>query len=512
MPTAAMVSASLGSRAMLSPKLRHLVPALVAGVALALTGCGGDSGASSPLDEALGYLPEDAGFAFIADTDPDAYSDFQDLAEKFPFASRATDFLKQALERGSIDFDEQIRPLLGNEVVIGTSDNASFLDNSDDTPFVLALETEDADKLRELAEDSGDKTGENEGYDQYESDDGTVLAIKDDVLVLSNDERTLEAALRQRGEDDRLTEDDVDPTFEDLTDEGPIRAYVNVRSLLAASPQAKDALKVEWVDHIDTFGLSADADDEQFAIDWSLRTDSEGLTDDDLPIASGSEAPQVLERDEGSAEVVLGLRDPSQLIDFGLAAAKVVDPAGFAEFESGKAAIGRQLGVDVDKDVLAQLTGNVAAVVTIDGDFGLRSELEDSAAFEDTLAKVMDGLPDFADGVTVVKPKGSDFYGVSDEKGDSFVVGIAEGALIVANTAKLADEVASRGLVDADGAEGAFVASADAEQLANAAIAKTRGALPAIGGSLLTGPLGELLESVSASTGGLKGHLELNID
>jgi hypothetical protein len=210
---------------------------------------------------------------------------------------------------------------------------------------------------------------------------------------------------------------------------------------------------------------------------------------------------------------MLGLRDPSQVIDFGIAAAKVVNPAGYAEFENGKAQIGKRLGIDVDEDVLAQLTGDVAAVVSIDGDFGVRSELEDPGAFEGTLAKVMDGLPEFADGVTVTKPrKGSDFYGVADENGDSFAVGVAEGQLVVANTPALAGELATRGLVDAEGAEGAFVASADAEQLANAAIAKTRGALPAIGGSLLTGPLGELLQSVSASTEGLTGHLELNVD
>ena len=223
---------------MLSPKLPHFLPVFVVTGAIVLAGCGGDSDSSSPLDEALGYLPEDAGFAFVAATDPDDYSDFRDLAENFPFADRAQDLLKQTLERGSVDFDDQIRPLLGNDVVIGTSDNASFLDSGSETPFVLALQTEDADKLEELAQSGGEKTGENEGYDVYESDDGTVLAIKDEVLVLSNDEATLEDALKQRGEDDRLTEDDVEPAFEDLPEDAPVKAYVNAQALLAASPGA----------------------------------------------------------------------------------------------------------------------------------------------------------------------------------------------------------------------------------------------------------------------------------
>ena len=498
---------------MLSPKFSHLLPAFVVTGAIALAGCGGDSDSSSPLDEALGYLSEDAGFAFVASTDPDDYGDFQDLAENFPFADRAQDLLKQSLERGSVDFDEQIRPLLGNEVVVGTSDNASFLDSGSDTPFVLALQTEDADKLDELAQSSGDSSGESEGYDMYESEDGTFLAVKDEVLVLSNDEATLDDALKQRGEDDRLTEDDVAPAFEDLPEGSPVRAYANVRALLEQSPDAKDALKVEWVDHLETLGLSLDAGDDALALDWSLTTDSEDLTDDDLPIASGSESPQLLARDEGSAEVVAGLHDPSQVIDFALAAAKVVDPAGYAEFESGKETIGKQLKVDVDEDVLAQLTGNAAAVVSIDGDFGLRSELEDPDAFKDTLAKIMDGLPEFADGVTVTQPRAGDsFYGVADQDGDSFAVGVADDSLIVANTAKLAAEVATRGLVDAEGQEGALVASADAEQLVNAALAKFRGGVAGLGGSLVTGPLGELSQSIESSTDGLSGHLELDID
>ena len=86
---------------MLSPKLSHVLPALVVAGAIALAGCGGDSDAASPLDEALGYLPEDAGFAFVASTDLDDYADFRDLAENFPFADRAQDLLKQSLERGS---------------------------------------------------------------------------------------------------------------------------------------------------------------------------------------------------------------------------------------------------------------------------------------------------------------------------------------------------------------------------------------------------------------------------
>jgi hypothetical protein len=499
---------------MLSPKLSPPLLALITTAALALGGCGGDDEASSALDESLGYLPEDAGFAFVASTDVEDYEDLRQTLDKFPFAGRAEDLLKQSLEQGGVDFDDDIKPLLGNEVVIGAADNASFVDSSSDTPFVLAIETQDSGKLEDLAKKDGREQGESEGYDIYQGqEDDTWLAIKDEVLVLSDDEETLKGALKQRGEDDRLTEEDVEAAFEELPEDAPVRVYANVGALLAADPDAKDALKVKWVDHIETLGMSADATDDAIAIDYSVRT-AEDLTDDDLPLASGAEAPRVLERDDDSAEVVLGLRDPSQVVDFALSALKVVDPAGFAEYETGKEALGRRLGIDVDRDLLAQLTGDVAALVTIQGRFGVRAELEDSDAFEDTLRKVMDGLPKLAgDDLTVTPPKDGDrFYGVATSDGQTYAVGVAEGALVVANDAPLASEVATRALVEAEGQEGAFVGVADAEQLANAALAQFQGGLEGLGGSLFTGPLGDVLTSSSATTDGVTGSFELKIE
>jgi hypothetical protein len=500
---------------MRSPKLSLLLCALITTGVLAVAGCGGDDEkAASPLDEVVGFLPEDAGFAFVASTDLDDYEDLRRIVERFPFAGRAEELLKQSLEREGVDFDDEIRPLLGNEVVIGVADNASFVDGSSDTPFVLALETQDSGRLEDLAKKGGTDRGESEGYDIYQGgEDDTWMAIKDEVLVLSDDEETLRGALKQRGEDDRLTEDDVDAAFEQLPEGAPVRVYANVRALLTSDPDAKEALKVKWIDHIETLGLAADATDDAVSIDYSLRTDPEGLTDEDLPLASGDDAPQVLERGDGSAEVVLGLRDPSQLVDFGIAAAKVVDPAGYAEFEAGKRSIGKRLGIDVDDDVLAQLSGDVAAVVTIQGRFGVRAALDDAAAFEKTLAKVMEGLPEFSDDLTVTAPKEGDrFYGLATSDGKSYAIGVAEGALVVANDAALASEVATRGLGDARGQSGAFVGVADAEQLANAALAQFRGGLEGLGGSLFTGPLGDVVTSATATTDGITGQLRLEIE
>ena len=498
---------------MLPPRLPYALAALTAAAAIALAGCGGDDEAASPLDEALGHLNQDAGFAFIVSTELGDYDEFREILDKFPFGGRIEDGIRQGIEQEGLDLSKDIEPLLGNDVVIGTDDNSSFIRDGNDTPFILAAQTEDAGKLRDLVEKDGREQGEREGYDIYESPDGdSWVAIKDEVVVLSDDQPTLDQALEQRGEDDRLTEEDVDEAFEDLPEDAPVKGYVNLAALLAADPDTEDALKIKWVDHLETLGFTADATGDSVSVEYAARTDPEGLSDEDLPIATGSEAPRLLESAD-AAEVRISLRDPSQVIDFALEAAKVVDPAGYTQFQVGKQAIGRRLDIDVDEDVLAQLTGDVAAVVELDRKFGVRAELEDADAFEATLAKIMDGLPEFAEGVTVTKlGRGDRFYEVTTPEGESYVTGVANGSLVVANDAGLASEVATRRLVDAEGQEGALVQAADAEKIANELIVRLAGGLQGLGGSLFTGPLGELLSSAEASTEGIVGRLTLEIE
>lgn len=505
---------SVASALVLSRPGQTLIAAIAA-AALALGGCAaGGEDASSPLDEALGYLPEDAGFAFIASTDVGDYGEVEEVLDMFPFGGQVKELLKSRLGTGDFDFEDDLEPLLGNEVVIGTADNESFLAGDRHPPFVLALETEDEEKLADLVEGGGTESeGETAGHDVYRTSGDTWLAVKESVLVLSNDEETLERALAQRAEDDRLGEEDVEAAFDDLPEGTPVRVYANVKALVAAHPGAEEALEIKWVDHVETLGLTATVSDGTVALHYALATDPEGLGDDDLPLASGTDAPQVFERDGDSAEIVLGLRDPARVIEFAQAAGQAVDPGGFGQFEAAKKQIGKQLGVDVDEDVIAQLGGDVAAIATIDEQFGLRAELEDADEFEKTLAKVMEGLPQYAEGVTITKPREGDrFYGLSTRDGESYALGVVAGAFVLANDAELAADVATRELVDADGQEGAFVAVADAEQLANAALARFASGIEAIGGSLFTGPLGDVTSSASATTEGITGSLRLEIE
>ena len=153
-------------------------------------------------------------------------------------------------------------------------------------------------------------------------------------------------------------------------------------------------------------GATVTAKDNALDIDFRARTEGD-LSEEDLPIASGDEAPPVIKR---PGEIGLGIRDLTHIIHFAENAGQSIDPSGFGDYERAKKTIDKQLGVSLDDDLIAQLSGNVSATLALDGGFGVRAELKDPQAFEKTLAKVADVLPSFAEGagfgkVTLSKPR-----------------------------------------------------------------------------------------------------------
>jgi hypothetical protein len=248
-----------------------------------------------------------------------------------------------------------------------------------------------------------------------------------------------------------------------------------------------------------------------------VRTDPEGLTDEDLPIAAGDEATPVLSRE---GEIGLGMRDPAQFLRFAEAAAQAVNPSGFGDYAQAKQTLDSRLDISIDDDLIGQLTGDLAASIAIDGGFAVRAEVESPGALTRTLAKVADVLPSFAEGagfgaVTIEKPSaGDDLYTLSQADGDDIAFGVVDGVLVVTDDPAEADEIAAGQPESVDGAEGAVVMRSDAQHLANALIEQYGPLLglsgfDALGAQLFTDSFGELSGSLSASTDGLRGRLSL---
>ena len=496
--------------------MRRLLSVILVLAVLAIAGCGGGEGSGSALGSALSVLPKDASVAVAIDTnvDGDQYKALNKLLEKFPFSGQIKSSLLQQLEQsaGGVNFNDDIKPVLGNPLVVGATTATS-------NDVVASMKAKDKGKLDDLVSKAkAQKIGEASGATLYKDGD-SVFAVKDDLIVFANDEAQLKSALARADGDDHLDEQTFNDSLSGLPDPALARVYVDVEALLRRDPSAKDARRVKWIAALRQVGATVTAKENALDIDFRARTEGD-LSEEDLPIASGDKAPPVIKR---RGEVGLGIRDLAHIVHFAENAGQSIDPSGFGDYERAKKTIDKQLGVSLDDDLIAQLTGNVSATVALDGGFGVRAELKDPQAFEKTLAKVADVLPSFAKGagfgtVGLSKPKaGQKFYALAQPDGDAVIFGVVNGVLVVANDAKRAAAVAAAEPVDVPGASGSVTLSADAEQLVNRILvqygpALGLGDLGSLGVGMFARPLGDLNGWMSASPDELRGKLTLAVE
>ena len=497
--------------------LAIVLPALV----LVVAGCGGSDDPGSALSDSLAYLPKDAPFAVAIDTDlqGDQWGALGKLVDRFPFGDQIKGTVVQRLEQSSrgLSFDDDIRPVLGNPLVVGAANAQAIA--GEPSAVVVAGKAKDKGALDDLIDKlSPKKVGEASGATIYDDGD-TFIAVKDDMVVSAGDEAQLKAALARADGGDHLSEDTFNQALEGLPDSGLARVYTDIEALLKGDPGSVDARKVKWIGALRTLGLTVSAKSDSVDVDFRARTEGD-LTDADLPIAPGDESPPVIRR---PGEIGLGIRDLAHIVRFAENAGQAIDPAGFGDYARAKATIDKQLGVSLDDDLIGQLTGKLSATVAPSRGFGLRSELKDPQAFRRTLAKVADVLPSFAEGagfgkVTLTKPRaGQDFYVLRRRNGDSVVFGVTGDVLVVASDVARARAVASADPTDVPGASGSVVVGADAERLVGRFLQRYGPTLGipdvgALGTALLTRPLGDLNGSVSASTSELRGKFTLAIE
>lgn len=496
--------------------MRRLIGILAACAVALAAGCGGDDGSAGPLDSALSYVPKGTPFVVAIDTDlgGDQYGSLQEILDRFPGDLRIDDLLRDQLEGGAegVSYTKDVKPLLGNPFVVSATDVTSFVDDTEDDDFVAAVQVEDTEALdRILDKTKPEQRGEVAGATVYE-DDGTTFAVEDDMVVFAGSRELLDSALERADGDDHFDAGAFEDGLDGLPEEALARVYLDLQALIARDPDTEAARKVEWVAALRTLGVTAAVDDDSVNFDFNLRTEGE-LSDDDLPLAAGDEAPGVIRR---RGEIGFGLRDPSQVIAFFEAALQAVEPQSFGDYETGKRAISQQLGIDVDEDLFGQLSGDLSVSVAVDGSFGARGEVEDPQAFARTVDKVAEALPDLGAslGITDVRPAGQ-LYEARLADGGRFFFGVRNDVFVAASSAKRALELSTAAPEAVDGAEGSLVMAADAEQVTLALLEQLQsqlGVTGVFGGGLFARPLDELTGSVTSSTDGMRGRLSLGLD
>lgn len=492
-----------------------------AGAAIAIAACGGGgSNASSPLDEGLSYLPKNAPFVVSIGTDLNGSQakSLNRIVGRFPFGGQVRSSLQDRIRRAAGNDFATIKSLLGNPFVVGSTSARAFVNQSSgqDRSFVGAIQTKDADKLKKAVEKQGaKKAGDKSGATIYR-DGSDVFAVKGDVLVVAGSRRELEAALSRRGGSDHYGESQFDKATKGIPKGAELRTFFDVPQLLRAGSGTASARRVKWVNALTGFGAALTFRQSAIDVDFNLGLRG-GLSDADLPFASGSTSPSVVER---RGEVGVGVRNPAQIVKFAEAAGKAVDPGGYSRYQSGKGQIEQRLGLSIDNDLLAQLQGDATLTFTVGGKFGARAQLRDPAAFKRTLIKAGKVLPQIAKSATgqtigYSRPKkGEDFFALATPRGRSVVYGVIGGQFVIANDPKIAGTIARDPASAVPGASGSLAVKADAAQLAQAAIGRLGSRLGLggqLGSTLVTSALGQLTGWIDSSTSGHRGRLSLSV-
>jgi Protein of unknown function (DUF3352) len=490
---------------------RRSAPLAVAALLVAaLAGCGGKHHASiaHPEAEALAWFPRDAGVVGLVATDPERgqLKALDDLVHRFPGASIALGRLSDSLRQAGLDYQQDVRPLLGDEAAFGQAGSGT------NAPVVLVWPVKDANKLRDVLDrrakrSGGRRAGTYRGAQLYVDASGNAFADRGGVLVVGDTLPIVRRAIDRRAAGHGMTPAAFARSLGPLPRDALVRVTGNLATLLAG-PGSATARKVPWVAALRRYGLAVRA--AGGGLTGSLRADtSQGnLADGDVPFATGPQAPPVVP----GAPVSVGIRDPSHLVDFAERAAEAIDPARFAAFQLAETALRLRARVDLEGDVVQQLQGN-AALATDLSTFRFRSDLADPKAMVQTLQRLAPIMPAFLSGAGIpdvtVRQLAPDAWQLI-RGGRPLATYAVASARLVAGNAPLA---ALRAFATAParpvpGARGSLATATPGASLASA-LSNTLGLGSA--GALVLGRLGDVRGWLTSDVSGLGGRLTVAI-
>jgi hypothetical protein len=279
--------------------------------------------------------------------------------------------------------------------------------------------------------------------------------------------------------------------------------------------------------------LESDRIDARFG----ASTDPEGLSEEDLPLATGDDAPPAADVD---GAIAAANRDQSRTTVFlaSLARARYPDSTFVREVEAPEA----DLGISFENEVLEQFNGPSASIARPDGQFAAVSEVADPERMRELLPALaprlpailrgLQGLPNsgllalllFApdaplvpgalpllqDGIGV-RRLGGDLYEITglDEGGSgpefavpSVVFGLLGDRFVVATDARRARAAAEMELSEVEGAEGAAVARVDLSTFPRSRLLEA---------GIELAPLGLMTGGLSPSLDGIRGRVRIEV-
>jgi hypothetical protein len=268
-----------------------ILTAALAGSAIAIAGCGGDSEAGSSAGDVASFVPSSSPLYLEVTTDFDGaqWQQVQALAEQFPGYPDLQRTLQRELRAGDVNFDTDVKPLLGERAAIAglqlpdaselggeltttTPDAGAAADAADDMEFVAVVELADgtAQQVKDLlVREGATAAGEHQGAEYYTQpgDDG-VVAVDDEALVFSDTREQVFAALDAHAAGGGQTLAGTDKFTDALAKLPPdvfCQAYLDLGAFVqsaatAAGPQAEQLGLADYRDAVMAASIAAEAD------------------------------------------------------------------------------------------------------------------------------------------------------------------------------------------------------------------------------------------------------------
>lgn len=490
------------------------VVVVVVVVVVLLVGRGGGGGAQPAgdrLGEALSYAPSSseavAEFS-VEPADPQGVA-LRRLARTFPAARFGAGQVRVGVQGLGLDPDADLPALLNGPVVawgpsgavvaLGRSISALRLELG---PVVragvtVAVVGRGGDDVRDVL----DRVAEKQGS-KWVLRGGGVVGIEGADVVLGRDAAAVDAAIAVHRSGAGLTR----RTFAERL--GPlartpalIRAVANARSVVAPK-----AAGVKWVDALREGALALSLEGSALKLRVHLATDPSTLTDADLPIAAGAEAPRPA---PGSRPIYLALRNLGQSI-------KVFDGArdqlqlsfldgvksALSTLDSVKGPLRTFGRIDVD-GLIGQLTGTTTITEEAKPNtFALRSEMQDGGPLRTALNRLA-AIPDFALRLARVDlnvRRSGEAYIITKSGKAIMKVAVLGNTLVIANDQAAGLRAIADRAPEPARTEGALVAHADGSAVQQEII--RRFDLPSLA-SIVLGGFGDLDASARAERTGL---------
>lgn len=519
------------------PHSRPALAALAAILMLVASACGSSGGGGAGgLNDTLKYLPPNAAGVLVVSTDVNG-SQFKSLDGIFEARAHRTieSFFQDSASAIGVSYENDIKPLLGNELVIGGSGTGAALAGiflgGGGQDLVVAFRSTDGGKLRSLLDRATvlKKVDKIEGAQAYKlRDAGAVFAVDGDVLVGAESESTLRAALRRAHGGDHFDATKFNRATRGLPSNALVRSYVDI-STIGLVPQLARFRSIPWFDALRTAAAALSFAPKKAMLDVAGNTEASRLKDGDLPLATGGSPPPVFKRDD---MIVAGNSNQSLTTAFLFRVAEVAFPN--ARFVRDVQALEHQLHIDFRSEVLKQFDRPSASAVSLDGKtFAARSDVSNPAALRRVLPKLGPHLPSIVEALQGLQSEGeallflfapdvlvgqgtsvkvtppsspNGFWRVSGLQGQGpsrLYFGVVGKRFVVASDPTTARSIATEPTAPVPGAKGGAVARVDLSKVSQTQL--DRASL----GALV--PLGEFVSWVSATRSQVHAHMSLEL-